>query len=276
MRRRRRVGRTLPMGSDAGVSNRPDRGQAMSDHRFTIDPKGPSTSPVRSASSRMTGHAAVCGGLRTAVLLLRRARLETGRRTRLAGRSPSRHRPNRTGPGRRGRVRAGGEDSVAGCRRRRPWRGHAPGSSGGAIGPLGSGFASGLLLNAVGSGLLGSPVGAHVHAHRVGAQTAHQPGLRHTGHGGRQGDDHLPFAAGTARRRGAADVFTTSESRLLAVIRKVCHLPEAAVEGDYRSIAQGWRPLRSWVSFWLRAASPHTLDSLESGSYQHAFQEESP
>jgi DNA-3-methyladenine glycosylase II len=82
-----------------------------------------------------------------------------------------------------------------------------------------------------------------------------------------------PFSAGLIliRGAGAPDVFTTSESRLLAAIRKVYHLPEAATEGDYRSIAQGWRPLRSWVSFWLRSASPHTLDSLESGSYQHAF-----
>jgi DNA-3-methyladenine glycosylase II len=86
-----------------------------------------------------------------------------------------------------------------------------------------------------------------------------------------------PFPAGLIliRGAGAPDVFTTGESRLPAAIRKVYHLPEAATEGDYRSIAEGWRPLRAWVSFWLRSASPHTLDSLESGSYQHAFQEES-
>jgi DNA-3-methyladenine glycosylase II len=85
-----------------------------------------------------------------------------------------------------------------------------------------------------------------------------------------------PFSAELilVRGAGAPDVFT-SESRLLAAIRKVYHLPEASAEGDYRSIAQGWRPLRSWVSFWLRASSPHTRDILESGSYQHAIQEES-
>jgi DNA-3-methyladenine glycosylase II len=66
------------------------------------------------------------------------------------------------------------------------------------------------------------------------------------------------------RGAGAPDVFTTSESRLSAAIRKVYHLPENAAEDDYRSIAEGWRPLRSWVSFWLRAASPQTLDQLES------------
>jgi hypothetical protein len=57
----------------------------------------------------------------------------------------------------------------------------------------------------------------------------------------------------------------------LAAIRKVYHLPDGAAEGDYHAIAQGWRPLRSWVSFWLRSASPDMLTSLESRARQHPF-----
>jgi DNA-3-methyladenine glycosylase II len=38
------------------------------------------------------------------------------------------------------------------------------------------------------------------------------------------------------------------------VVRAAYGLPEAAPHESYRAIAEHWRPLRSWVSFWLRAA----------------------
>lgn len=65
-----------------------------------------------------------------------------------------------------------------------------------------------------------------------------------------------PFSAGLIliRGAGAPDVFTTSEPRVLAAIRAAYGLPETATERDYGAIASNWRPLRSWVMFWLRAA----------------------
>lgn len=64
------------------------------------------------------------------------------------------------------------------------------------------------------------------------------------------------FSAGLIliRGAGAPDVFTTSEPRLLGVVRAAYGLPEDAPDESYRAIAEHWRPLRSWVSFWLRAA----------------------
>lgn len=66
-----------------------------------------------------------------------------------------------------------------------------------------------------------------------------------------------PFSAALIliRGAGAPDVLTTSEPRLLAAIRAAYDLPDTAGEDDYRAIAEGWRPVRSWVSFWLRASS---------------------
>ena len=79
-----------------------------------------------------------------------------------------------------------------------------------------------------------------------------------------------PFSAALIliRGAGAPDVLTTSEPRLLATVRRVHHLPETATEDDYRALAETWRPLRSWVSFWLRSASAHTLDELESAAHR--------
>lgn len=66
-----------------------------------------------------------------------------------------------------------------------------------------------------------------------------------------------PFSAGLIliRGAGAPDVFTTSEPRLLAAIRELYDLPDSTTEDDFRAIAEKWRPLRSWVSFWLRATA---------------------
>jgi DNA-3-methyladenine glycosylase II len=65
-----------------------------------------------------------------------------------------------------------------------------------------------------------------------------------------------PFSAGLIliRGAGAPDVFTTSEPRLLGAVRAAYGLPDGAPEDSYRAVAEHWRPLRSWVSFWLRAA----------------------
>lgn len=64
------------------------------------------------------------------------------------------------------------------------------------------------------------------------------------------------FSAGLILIRGAGspDVFTTSEPRLLGVVRAAYGVPEGAPDDVYQAIAEHWRPLRSWVSFWLRAA----------------------
>jgi DNA-3-methyladenine glycosylase II len=65
------------------------------------------------------------------------------------------------------------------------------------------------------------------------------------------------FSAGLVliRGAGAPDVFTTSEPRLLTAVRTAYGLSEGAALDSYRDLAQRWRPLRSWVSFWLRAAT---------------------
>lgn len=73
-----------------------------------------------------------------------------------------------------------------------------------------------------------------------------------------------PFSAGLIliRGAGAPDVFTTSEARLLAAMRTVYHLPGTVGDDDYHAIAGNWRPLRSWVSFWLRSASELATQTL--------------
>jgi DNA-3-methyladenine glycosylase II len=70
-----------------------------------------------------------------------------------------------------------------------------------------------------------------------------------------------PFSAALIliRGAGAPDVFTTSEARLLSTMRDAYGIPGSAGEDDYRAVAEAWRPLRSWVSFWLRSGAPrHT------------------
>ena len=65
------------------------------------------------------------------------------------------------------------------------------------------------------------------------------------------------FSAGLIliRGAGAPDVFTTSEPRLLGAVRTAYGLPPDAPDASYRALAEQWRPLRSWVSFWLRAST---------------------
>jgi len=73
-----------------------------------------------------------------------------------------------------------------------------------------------------------------------------------------------PFSAALilVRDAGAPDVFAASEPRPLTAIREFYHLSDTATDDDFRAIAEKWRPLRSWVSFWLRSASPDTLATL--------------
>ena len=73
-----------------------------------------------------------------------------------------------------------------------------------------------------------------------------------------------PFSAALIliRGAGAPDVFTTDEPRLLAAMRTLYQLPDSATEHDYRTIAESWRPLRSWVSFWVRSVSLSPADDL--------------
>ena len=68
------------------------------------------------------------------------------------------------------------------------------------------------------------------------------------------------FSAGLIliRGAGAPDVFTTSEPRLLTAVRTAYGLSEGASLERYRELAERWRPLRSWVSFWLRAATGYS------------------
>jgi DNA-3-methyladenine glycosylase II len=77
-----------------------------------------------------------------------------------------------------------------------------------------------------------------------------------------------PFSAALIliRGAGAPDVFATSEPRLAAAVRKAYDLPEDATEDDYRAVTDGWRPLRSWVSFYLRTASEGLLDEVSGGA----------
>ncbi|WP_067500874.1 DNA-3-methyladenine glycosylase [Actinoplanes sp. TFC3] len=64
-----------------------------------------------------------------------------------------------------------------------------------------------------------------------------------------------PFSAALilVRGAGAPDVFTMDEPRTLAAVREAYELPSTVGEVEYRRISEGWRPLRSWVTFWLRA-----------------------
>jgi DNA-3-methyladenine glycosylase II len=72
-----------------------------------------------------------------------------------------------------------------------------------------------------------------------------------------------PFSAALIliRGAGAPDVFPAVEPRLAARMGQIYNAPES----EYQAITEKWRPLRSWVSFWLRAATPETLDTLQSG-----------
>jgi DNA-3-methyladenine glycosylase II len=73
-----------------------------------------------------------------------------------------------------------------------------------------------------------------------------------------------PFSASLVLIRGAGepDAFTTSEPRLLQAVRTAYRLPESTTNPGYARLAEAWRPFRSWVAFWLRSASPHTLDAI--------------
>jgi DNA-3-methyladenine glycosylase II len=72
-----------------------------------------------------------------------------------------------------------------------------------------------------------------------------------------------PFSAALIliRGAGAPDVFTTSEARLLSTMRGAYSLSESAGDDDYRAIAEAWRPLRSWVAFWLRSRDPRSASA---------------
>jgi len=65
-----------------------------------------------------------------------------------------------------------------------------------------------------------------------------------------------PFSAGLILVRGAShpDVFPTAEPRLHAAMRGAYGRPEASVE-HLATIAEDWRPYRSWVSVLFRAAA---------------------
>jgi DNA-3-methyladenine glycosylase II len=72
-----------------------------------------------------------------------------------------------------------------------------------------------------------------------------------------------PFSAALIliRGAGAPDVSTMDEPRTLTAIRDAYGLPPDAGENAYRAITDGWRPLRSWVAFLLRARGRPDLSS---------------
>jgi DNA-3-methyladenine glycosylase II len=73
-----------------------------------------------------------------------------------------------------------------------------------------------------------------------------------------------PFSASLVLIRGAGepDAFTTSEPRLLQAVRTAYRLPDTTANSAYARLAEEWRPFRSWVAFWLRSASPQTLEAI--------------
>ena len=70
-----------------------------------------------------------------------------------------------------------------------------------------------------------------------------------------------PFSAELilVRGAGASDVFPSQEKRLHKIMRDLYQLPEATAT-DLGTIAEGWKPFRSWVGFHLRARGERSRD----------------
>lgn len=65
-----------------------------------------------------------------------------------------------------------------------------------------------------------------------------------------------PFSSAlvVVRASGLADVLPLDEPRSRAAVARLYGLPESMSDADYLTLAEGWRPFRTWVAVLARAA----------------------
>lgn len=66
------------------------------------------------------------------------------------------------------------------------------------------------------------------------------------------------------RASGFADVLPSKEPMVLELVRELYHLPALPGQVQFESIAEAWRPWRTWVTVLLRAAGPRVLSDSAS------------
>jgi DNA-3-methyladenine glycosylase II len=62
------------------------------------------------------------------------------------------------------------------------------------------------------------------------------------------------------RGTGFADVLPVNEPRALALTARLYHLDADPDPGQFRELAEPWRPFRTWAAVLIRAAAPRILD----------------
>jgi DNA-3-methyladenine glycosylase II len=62
------------------------------------------------------------------------------------------------------------------------------------------------------------------------------------------------------RGTGFADVLPVGEPRVLALTARLYGLPGPPAEAEFRSLAEAWRPFRTWAAVLIRAAARRVLD----------------
>jgi DNA-3-methyladenine glycosylase II len=65
------------------------------------------------------------------------------------------------------------------------------------------------------------------------------------------------------RGSGFADVLPVSEPKVLDMAARLYRLPVPVPPAQFRSLAEAWRPFRTWAAVLIRAAGPRVLGSAE-------------
>ena len=67
------------------------------------------------------------------------------------------------------------------------------------------------------------------------------------------------------RGTGFTDVLPVSEPRVLDLAGQLYQLDAPPSEAAFRTLAQPWKPLRTWAAVLIRAAAPRVLGGAAAG-----------
>jgi DNA-3-methyladenine glycosylase II len=62
------------------------------------------------------------------------------------------------------------------------------------------------------------------------------------------------------RGTGFTDVLPVNEPKALVLTARLYHLPDVPSEAEFRSLAETWKPFRTWAVVLIRAAAWRILD----------------